>query len=498
MAEVLSNDTALANAYDRVRYPGAPQPSAHPAAMGTFACLYGRSFAPASHCRVLEVGCGDGANLLSTAATAPQSQFVGFDLAETAIAQAQATAASAGLNNVEFRVMDIRDAPASLGEFDYVIAHGVYAWVPAPVRDALMFLIDRTLAPSGLAFVSYNAMPASRVRYIVRDILQDRVRDLTDVAEKFAAARECMEFHADIWAQEDALRIAMREQMLATLRRPPEVIFHDEMGEIFEPQFVSQVAAHAKRHRLQYLCDCSPVLNAEAFFPSEEKRQLRERANDDWLRFEQLHDYVKLVRFRQTILCRDDGIIDRRPEWTRLRHLHAQGRFLREETKTPNSDVFIFRAGKDEASGQVCTNDASLATLIDRIGAADPGSIPLENAIAGREIGDAVLRLFLAGSLSLQTEPFAFTLTPGECPVAHPLARAQAARGDKKLFSLRHTAVEVADPASRHFIALLDGRHSRSELATEMASFTGAPAAVIAAQLDDILNGLAQSALLAR
>jgi SAM-dependent methyltransferase len=491
-------DAVSANAYDQVRYPGAPQPSSHPARLSALACLYGRGFASPSRCRVLEAGCGDGANLLSMAATAPQSRFVGFDLAETAIAQACATATAAGVTNVEFSVMDIEDASETLGEFDYIIAHGVYAWVPAPVRDALMRLIGRTLAPSGLAFVSYNAMPASRVRQIVRDVLQDRVRGMTDIAEKFAAAKECMEFHAAIWSEDDPLRNAMREQMLATLRRAPEVLFHDEMGEIFEPQFVSDVAAHARRHGLEYLCDCSPALNSEAFFRSEENKELRERANDDWVRYEQLHDYLKLVRFRQTVLCHDNGIIDRRAEWTRVRQLHAQGRFLPEEAENPSSDAFVFRADKGETSGHVSTSDVSLAALIDHIGAADPGSIPLESAVPGPEIGEAILRLFLSGSLSLQTVPFAFTLTPGERPLAHALARVQALRGEKRLSSLRHTAVEITDPASRHFIALLDGTRTRSDLATEMARFTGAPAEVVAARLDDILAGLARSALVVR
>jgi SAM-dependent methyltransferase len=492
------NDAVSANAYDQVRYPGAPQPSSHPARLSALACLYGRGFASPSRCRVLEAGCGDGANLLSMAATAPQSRFVGFDLAETAIAQARATATAAGLANVEFFVMDIEDASVTSGEFDYIIAHGVYAWVPAPVRDALMQLIGRTLAPSGLAFVSYNAMPASRVRQIIRDVLQHRVLGMTDIAQKFAAAKECMEFHATMWSQDEPLRHAMREQMLATLRRPVEVLFHDEMGETFEPQFVSHVAAHAKAHGLQYLCDCSPALNSEAFFPSDENKELRERANNDWVRYEQLHDYVKLVRFRQTVLCRDDDAIDRRGDWTRLRHLHTQGRFVPEEAKAPDADAFIFRADKGETAGHVSTNDASLAALIGRIGAADPGSVPLESAITGPEIGEAVLRLFLAGSLSLQTEPFALTLTPGERPLAHALARAQALRGEAKLASLRHTAVEISDPESRHFITLLDGTRTRSELATEMARFTGVPASVVAAQLDDILSGLARSALLIR
>jgi 2-polyprenyl-3-methyl-5-hydroxy-6-metoxy-1,4-benzoquinol methylase len=490
-------DAAAANAYDRVRYPGAPQPSSHPAAMGALACLYGRGFASPSRCRVLEVGCGDGANLLSMAATSPQSRFIGFDLAETAIAHARATAVSAGLTNVEFSVMDIQDTSESLGEFDYIIAHGVYAWVPAPVRDALMLLIDRTLAPSGLAFVSYNAMPGSRVRQIVRDILLDHVRGITDVGEKFAAAKECMEFYAGAWAGENPLRNAMREEMLATLRRPPEVLFHDEMGEIFEPQFVSHVSAHAKKHGLQYLCDSSPALNSEAFFPSEETSGLRKRANGDWVRYEQLHDYVKLQGFRRTIFCRDDGVIDRRAEWTRLQQLHAHGRFHRESAKKPNSDAFVFRTDRGEAGKAVSTTNANLAALIGRIGASDPGAIPLESAITNPGIGEAVLRLFLAGSLSLQTEPFRFTLTPGKCPTATALARVQASRGETRFSTLRHTVVEITDPASRHLITLLDGTRTRRQLASEMARFTRAPPVAAAGQVDGILTGLARLALLA-
>ncbi|SRR5579871_17596 len=485
-----------ANVYDQVRYPGAPQPSSHPARLSALARLYGRSFAPPSRCRVLEAGCGDGANLLSMAATAPQSRFVGFDLAETAIAQARATATAAGLTNVEFCVMDIKDVPESLGEFDYVIAHGVYAWVPASVRDALMRLIGRTLAPSGLAFVSYNAMPSARMRQVVRDILQDRVRDVKDVADKFAAAKESMEFHAAIWSQEDPLRTAMREQMLAALRKPIEVLFHDEMGEIFEPQFVSQVAIHAKWHGLQYLCDCNPALSSEAFFPSEDSAELRRRANGDWVRYEQLHDYVRLVRFRQTVLCRNDGAIDRRADWTRVGSLHAQGRFLPSGAANPSRGAFVFRTDDGEVGGQISTTDANLATLINRIGATDPGSMALEGAVTGPEIGDAILRLFLAGSLSLQTEPFAFTLTPSERPVASALARAQVLRGEKKLSSLRHTAIEIADPESRHFITLLDGTRTRTELATEMARHTGAPTELVAARLDGVLTGLARSGLM--
>ena len=49
----------------------------------------------------------------------------------SAVDLARATAAGAGLENVRFEVGDVVDlTEGQLGEFDYVIVHGLYAWVP--------------------------------------------------------------------------------------------------------------------------------------------------------------------------------------------------------------------------------------------------------------------------------------------------------------------------------------------------------------------------------
>jgi len=485
----------MANAYDEVRYPSQSQHYTHPAKMSALACLFDRPFAPPGNCRVLEIGCGDGTNLMSMAATAPQSQFVGFDLSEAATAAGRAAAAAAGLDNVELSVMNILDAPDSLGEFDYVIAHGVYAWVPAEVREALMRLIGRVLAPSGLAFVSYNAMPGCRIRQMVRDILRECLRDITDIGEKMSAAKQCLEMFTATWSEGDPVQNALRTEVSKTLLRPPEVLFHDEMGEIFEPQFVGHVAAHGKKHGLQYLCDCQPLLSNEGFFPSDEKKALRERAGDDWVRFEQLHDFATLLRFRETVFCRDDGPINRRADWTRLRKLHAQGRFVQAPAEEAKPGMFAFRIMSDMS---LSTPDASLADLLTRIGAVDPGSIPLANELTGQEMGDAILRLFLVGSLSLQAEALPFTLTPGERPQVSGFARVQAARGDEYIASLRHTSVEVSGPEGRHFITLLDGTRTRRDLVTAMVDFTGMPEQAVEARMNIALDGLAKSALLTR
>src|ERR1700680_55368 len=43
--------------------------------------------------------------------------------------------AALGLKNVHLEPDDILKLGPGLGEFDYIIAHGVYSWVPAEVRS---------------------------------------------------------------------------------------------------------------------------------------------------------------------------------------------------------------------------------------------------------------------------------------------------------------------------------------------------------------------------
>jgi tRNA G46 methylase TrmB len=82
----------MANVYDVVRYPNWPVPETHPATLGAFGALFGRSFAPFHACRVLEIGCGEGVNLMSMAVGAPASEFVGIDVAEAPVARGSSVA----------------------------------------------------------------------------------------------------------------------------------------------------------------------------------------------------------------------------------------------------------------------------------------------------------------------------------------------------------------------------------------------------------------------
>ena len=140
----------MANLYDRVRYPPGVYVQTHPALIGALATLHGRKVAPFGASRVLEIGCGEGLNLINMALGAPGAEFVGVDLADTAIAAARQMAARTGVANVRFRALDLAAIDEAFGQFDTIVAHGVYAWTPEPVRTALMRVMSERLSPDGL------------------------------------------------------------------------------------------------------------------------------------------------------------------------------------------------------------------------------------------------------------------------------------------------------------------------------------------------------------
>src|SRR5262249_47365446 len=66
--------------YDEVTYSNTPFYHTHPDCLATLGTLFGMSPAPPDRCRVLELGCGRGGNLIPMALSLPASRFVGIDL----------------------------------------------------------------------------------------------------------------------------------------------------------------------------------------------------------------------------------------------------------------------------------------------------------------------------------------------------------------------------------------------------------------------------------
>src|SRR5579875_2980319 len=97
------------------------------------AALHGLSPAPIESCRVLEIGCSEGGNLIPMAYAIPGAEFTGFDLAGQPIARGQERIRALGLGNIRLFQADLVTADTGpdrggLGDFDYIVAHGLYSW----------------------------------------------------------------------------------------------------------------------------------------------------------------------------------------------------------------------------------------------------------------------------------------------------------------------------------------------------------------------------------
>ena len=92
--------------------------------------------------RVLEAGCGVGAQTLTLAQNSPDALITAVDISETSIAQAEKRVRGAGLDNVTFQRADIYDLPFPPAAFDHVFVCFVLEHLPRPV-EALRALRDR-------------------------------------------------------------------------------------------------------------------------------------------------------------------------------------------------------------------------------------------------------------------------------------------------------------------------------------------------------------------
>lgn len=178
-------------AYDRLPYACVPVEWTAPERLAVAALLHGGPRSPQRGYRVLELGCGNGANLLPLAYYRRHSQFIGVDYASTQCRVAEARARALELDNVRFIHADFAEANALLeGSFDFIIGHGIISWVAPATRDRLLALCKVRLADRGLLYLSYNALPGWSVRGLVRDFLLARTQQEASLLGQAAAAQD--------------------------------------------------------------------------------------------------------------------------------------------------------------------------------------------------------------------------------------------------------------------------------------------------------------------
>jgi SAM-dependent methyltransferase len=443
--------------------------------------------------RVLEIGCGDGSNLIPFAFHFPGATAVGFDLAGQAIAAGNEFAAPLGLRNLTLVQKDLMDVTPEFGQFDYIICHGLYAWVPPPVQDKLLAVCRQNLAPGGVAAVSYNTYPEGHVRRMIREMVLWLTRSASpqgreEQARKFIGLLS----RSRSGVGEYGALVAKGASRLTGLSR--DALLHDDLGEQYHPAWFHDFADHAARHDLQYLGDGEFLRLDDDLVTPEEREALRSLPGDPEIVKEQYLDFIKGRGFRHTLLCRREDPV-RRPPSLQEDRLFATTR-AQPVPAAPGSAPASKMELRTSEGISMKTDHPAMLRLFGRLGEVWPHSlrvrdIPTEG-MSVEQRSEVLIGLLKSGLIEMNTLPPKFVRQAGPRPVVSALARFQIQRGDM-VTNLLHRQVKMEGELTKAVVRLLDVTRDRAALLRDLAPIDPK---LTAEALEDGLRRLAVLAVL--
>ncbi len=449
--------------YDQVRYPSRPLWVTHPSSLGAMARLYGLTTAPAERCRVLDIGCGEGGNLLPMAAALPHSRFLGLDLAGDAVAIGAESARALSLRNIELKQANILDAGRDLGEFDYVIAHGVYTWVPSEVQERLLQLCAELLAPNGVAYISYYVYPGGYVREALRNMLLLHTKDVLDPYARVDESLKLLAALAEERRKPDPWHAVVRQELDEFRKCSPEEIFHDDLASEYHQVYFKEFIERCRAHGLDYLCEAELADMTPFGFGEQATETLNQLASKDRIQWEQYLDFFRFRKLRRTLLCRRDAAHNPAPDPAALAGLYLSSQAQRVETGDPSTHRW-----KGAGNAVIETPDPEVSALLQRLSASWPEAIAgsdLLKAAPGK--GEAILDLCTIKSIQVHTWAPPAVRYRGGKPRFTRLARCQAATG--KTTNLYHYPIDLQGDLAISLVQLGDGTRDRMSLIGSLA-----------------------------
>ena len=462
------------NSYDEVPYESHPFSQTHPSRVASVAAVFGLDPPPVESCRVLELGCAAGGNIIPMAETFPGSWFVGVDYSARQIADGERIVRGSGMSNVSLRHASILDVDETYGRFDFIICHGVFSWVPDPVRDKILAICRELLAPSGVAYISYNTYPGWHMRGMIRDMMRYHATRFETPAQRIEQARALLDFLAQAARKDGSAYTTLLHSELEHLKHQPDpYLYHEHLEEVNKPLYFHEFIDLAARHDLRYLGEARLSTMVTGNFGPQVAKALEVVASDQ-IQAEQYLDFIRNRTFRETLLVHRAAS----PNWAInpevLRRLH-----ITTPRQIPDAagDVTSTAAVQYETISGMTLSTSSPAIkaamrILSRRWPATVAYTDLEGEVNGmlgvpqdaeKLLAMGLLNTFLSSDLlELHSAPIPSVLA-GERPKAFAVARARVRCGERGIVTRRHNLYRTTE-LDRHLIPLLDGTRDRCEL----------------------------------
>ncbi len=466
------------SSYDSLPYACRAIRWTHPDNLACKASLYGLTVRDIERCRVLEIGCGNGMNLFSLAQGLPHASFVGIDNSPAQVDQGRQIARAIACQNVELLTLSVDEVVDSLGQFDYILCHGVYSWVPPATAQQILLTIRRCLSPQGVAYVSYNTYPGWHERGMIREMLLQNTDAAAGAVQRVRQARAYLDFLlAHVPQSRAAYRQLLAREREILSRAPDAYLYHEHLEQWNQPLYFQQFAGRVADSGLQYLCEAEFQREAAQF--SDALLRHLEESSQDRIAYEQQIDCLLNETFRKSLLCHSEVAVSTQPSLANLPSLAMR---MAGKWEMPTDDLGSDRPAvfRSEGGGAITTASPllkaalaaltsawpaaiSLCELLDRCGLPDAGG---DQAISPAEpragLAAALLRCHASGFVELHWRKPPIVRVIGNCPEVSSLLRWQAAHAEP-MSNLVHELVEL-DAVDRALVVMLDGRTELSDI----------------------------------
>ena len=464
--------------YDEVTYPSMVFPHIRPDQIGAISVLHGVTPENIERCRVLELGCGDGTNLLSIAYTMPESHCVGLDLSGPRIDEANEYATAIGIANAEFHKLDLLEyEPGKFGEFDFIIAHGVYSWVPEPVREKVLWILEKSLKPNGVGFISYNLYPGWHIREVTRHAMQFQTELIDEPIEKAKNGVRFVEFLKEASEPNSLYRSLLEKQFTYLEEKVPESIFHDDLSTNNQPFYFRQFIDRIGKSGLQFVSELEPMSFFVDDLPAFAQEAL-DKVWDDPLRREQYLDFIRGRFFRSTLVCRESMRPSYRPvpRGVGSLYLSSPSRAISSGSSLTDDSAVAFSAPKDN---EFEINHPLVKSLLGLLGPAWPKRFSFSEIKESLKVGsdaelevlqNAAIKLITANIVEVRCFRPQIEMSVSQRPKVSDFARWQAERGFRSrgnscgVTSMHGADIPVDNELLREQIVLSDGTRDRANL----------------------------------
>jgi len=250
--------------------------------------------------RVLEIGCGSGGNILPIASLLPNAKMVGITTDPHEVVAAKAIAQKMGVRNVHFWQLDWNDIGPHLGQYDYIVCHDWLTRVGPDVQHAILTAIATLLAPSGVAYLSYDTKPGFDIRRLLAKFISRKAAHFSKIGERVSWKAEALLALGELAKECHGLALLGPDLPYSNAEDVLAQWMHAESTPLLFTEFAKLLA----EHELQFICEAdvfSWAVHSKSAFP------LVHGASHVGCRVqaEQYDDFLRSRAVRHSLICHD-------------------------------------------------------------------------------------------------------------------------------------------------------------------------------------------------